>query len=60
MSARERLELGSYMTGRSDVIISGTLILLEIMKFLNAEEITVSAKGLRYGLFLNISDFNNS
>jgi len=60
MTAKERLDLGSYMAGRSDVIITGTLILLEIMKFLNAEEITVSAKGLRYGLFLNISDFNNS
>ncbi len=60
MSARERLELGSYMAGRSDVILTGTLILLEVMKFLKAEEIIVSAKGLRYGLFLNISDFNNS
>lgn len=60
MTAQERLELGSYMAGRSDVIISGTLILMEIMKFLKKEEIIVSAKGLRYGLYLNISDFNNS
>lgn len=60
MTAQERLDLGSYMAGRSDVIISGTLILMELMKFLKAEEIIVSAKGLRYGLFLNISDFNNS
>ena len=60
MTAQERLDLGSFMTGRSDVIIPGTLILMEIMKLLKAEEIIVSAKGLRYGLFLNISDFNNS
>ena len=60
MTAKERLDLGSYMAGRSDVIIPGTLILMELMKFLKAEEIIVSAKGLRYGLFLNISDFNNS
>ena len=60
MTAKERLDLGSYMAGRSDVIIAGTLILMELMKFLKVEEIIVSAKGLRYGLFLNISDFNNS
>lgn len=60
MTAEERLELGEFMKGRSDVIIPGTLILIETMKYLNADQITVSVKGLRYGLLLNISDFNNS
>lgn len=60
MTAEERLEMGEFMKGRSDVIIPGTLILIETMKYLNADQITVSAKGLRYGLLLNISDFNNS
>lgn len=60
MTAEERLELGEFMKGRSDVIIPGTLILMETMKYLNANQIIVSAKGLRYGLLLNISDFNNS
>ena len=60
MSAEERADLGEFMIGRSDIIIPGILILTETMKYLNAEQITVSSKGLRYGLFLNISDFNNS
>lgn len=60
MSAEERADLGEFMIGRSDIIIPGILILTETMKYLKAEQITVSSKGLRYGLFLNISDFNNS
>lgn len=58
MTSEDRMNIGSYMKGRSDIIISGTLILFEVMKYLSAEEIIVSAKGLRYGLLMNISDFN--
>lgn len=60
MTSGERLELGSYMKGRSDVILTGTMILSGVMEYLNQDRIIVSAKGLRYGLLLNISDFNNS
>ncbi|MBS1517027.1 MAG: Ppx/GppA family phosphatase [Bacteroidetes bacterium] len=58
MNNEERSGLGSYMKGRSDVIISGILILLEIMNHFSLEEIIVSAKGLRYGLMLNLNEFN--
>jgi exopolyphosphatase/guanosine-5'-triphosphate,3'-diphosphate pyrophosphatase len=60
MTAEERLGIGEFMKGRNDIILPGALILIETMKYLNADQITVSAKGLRYGLLLNISDFNNS
>lgn len=57
MSEEERLDLAGYMKGRSDIIISGILILMKLMEQLDVQEIIVSAKGLRYGLFLNIPDF---
>lgn len=53
----EILELGEYMKGRSDIITSGALILTTVMEHFNFSEITVSSKGLRYGLLLNIADF---
>lgn len=37
---------------RADVILAGILILLETMKQLKVEEITVSDRGLRYGIAL--------
>lgn len=58
MSDNERLHIGNYMKGRSDIIVSGALILGEVMKHLNFSKVTVSTKGLRYGLMLNIADFN--
>ena len=54
------MEVREFIKERSYVIIPGTLILMETMKYLNVNQIIVSAKGLRYGLLLNISDFNNS
>lgn len=57
MSEEERIDLAGYMKGRSDIIISGILILMKLMEKLDIKEINVSAKGLRYGLFLNIPDF---
>ena len=57
MTEEERINLAGYMKGRSDIIISGILILTKLMEQMDIQEITVSTKGLRYGLFLNIPDF---
>lgn len=48
-------EIKSYpqiLPARADVILAGILILLEMMKQLRVEEITVSDRGLRYGIAL--------
>lgn len=42
--------------GRSDVILAGCLILKEIMDYLKIEKVTVSTKGLRYGVALLEAD----
>jgi len=52
LSEDEILSLGSYMKGRNDIITSGVLILHEFMRYFNFEEIIVSSKGVRYGVFL--------
>ena len=44
--------MGDYMTGRADVIIPGILILKCFMRKFGFEKITISTKGLRYGIFL--------
>ena len=48
----ELFKLGKYMEGRADVIIPGTLILIYFMEKFGFNKIHVSAKGLRYGVFL--------
>jgi exopolyphosphatase/guanosine-5'-triphosphate,3'-diphosphate pyrophosphatase len=54
LSNEEILNIGDYMKGRSDIITSGILILLQIMTFLKSNEIYVSTKGLRYGVYLDL------
>lgn len=54
MTEKEIEKLGDFMTGRSDIIIAGTFILLHFMKFFKFEKITVSTKGLRYGAAMEI------
>ncbi len=39
----------SVVKGREDVILSGSIILLYIMKLLEIDEVIVSTKGIRYG-----------
>lgn len=39
--------------GREDVIISGTILLKEIVNMLNTNQVTVSGKGIRYGAVIN-------
>jgi exopolyphosphatase/guanosine-5'-triphosphate,3'-diphosphate pyrophosphatase len=44
--------LSESTTGRADIITAGSLILLEFMNKFGFEEITVSERGLRYGLVI--------
>jgi exopolyphosphatase/guanosine-5'-triphosphate,3'-diphosphate pyrophosphatase len=39
--------------GREDVLLAGTILLREILKMLNIEEVKVSTKGIRYGAIFN-------
>lgn len=42
--------------GRGDIILAGILILLEVLDHLKRDAITVSDRGLRYGLLLDAAD----
>ena len=44
---------GSIMQGREDIILSGSIILLNIMKLLNLSKVIVSIRGLRYGAIVS-------
>lgn len=44
---------GGVVAGREDVLLSGTLILLQLCEILNLDDIIVSSKGLRYGAVVN-------
>lgn len=39
---------------RADVILAGVLILIEVMSFLDCDELKVSTKGVRYGIALEM------
>ncbi|MBI3585700.1 MAG: Ppx/GppA family phosphatase [Ignavibacteriales bacterium] len=51
-SVKELTAYPQILAGRADVLLAGIIILLEVMKKLNAEQITVSDRGLRYGIAL--------
>ncbi|MEN9935053.1 MAG: hypothetical protein RLZZ387_1632 [Chloroflexota bacterium] len=51
MSQRQREDLPGVSKDRSDLILPGSVILLELMRRGGFEEITVSGQGLREGLF---------
>jgi exopolyphosphatase/guanosine-5'-triphosphate,3'-diphosphate pyrophosphatase len=38
---------------RADILLAGIIILREVLKKLNLSHITVSDRGLRYGLLIN-------
>ena len=44
---------GSIMQGREDIILSGSIILLNIMKLLNLSKVIVSLRGIRYGAIVS-------
>lgn len=50
MKAAEILsEYGEVLKGREDIIVAGAIILTELMKLLNINELFVSTRGIRYG-----------
>lgn len=53
---QEILSLTSAAKGREDILLAGTLILLETMKYFSWKEIIASERGLRYGIALR--EFN--
>ena len=48
----ELLAMGNYMEGRADIIIPGTVILKCFMEKFGFNKLTITTKGLRYGVFL--------
>lgn len=46
----ELLRIPQILPGRSDVIVAGILILVEVLEHLKLREIIVSDRGLRYGI----------
>jgi exopolyphosphatase / guanosine-5'-triphosphate,3'-diphosphate pyrophosphatase len=55
LTLEELYVMGDYMTGRADIVIPGILILKCFMRRFGFEQVTVSTKGLRYGIFLRES-----
>ena len=50
LSTAQRVERFFLPEKRADVLVAGCILLLATLDFYNLDEITVSAKGLRYGL----------
>jgi exopolyphosphatase / guanosine-5'-triphosphate,3'-diphosphate pyrophosphatase len=42
-----------FLSGREDVILAGTIILTKLISVLNIKELTVSTRGIRYGLIVD-------
>jgi exopolyphosphatase/guanosine-5'-triphosphate,3'-diphosphate pyrophosphatase len=53
----EREKLPGMPAGRSDVLVAGTCILAAAVRSLNAREVIVSTKGVRFGLALEWEKF---
>ena len=54
MSVPEKIKAG-YPEGRADVIIVGVITLLETLKAFNLSKLTVSTRGVRYGVALELA-----
>ncbi len=52
MTSEERLGIGGMDEGRADVIVGGAVILEEALRAANLSELTISVRGLRFGLVL--------
>jgi exopolyphosphatase / guanosine-5'-triphosphate,3'-diphosphate pyrophosphatase len=48
-SEQIKFKWGKIMRGREDIILAGSLILLNIVKLLNLDKVYTSTKGIRYG-----------
>ncbi len=56
MKSSDRLLLPGVERGREDIILSGALILLSLLEFVNQAGLVVSAYGLREGIVLDLAD----
>lgn len=52
MTVSQRQALPGMQKGREDVLVAGAMILLAVMELFSLSELTVSTKGVRYGLAL--------
>lgn len=52
-SIEEKVKMG-IEKGRADVILIGAITLLEVLKLFNKEQLTVSTRGVRYGVALEV------
>jgi exopolyphosphatase/guanosine-5'-triphosphate,3'-diphosphate pyrophosphatase len=57
MTVEEREKLPGMQPKRADVIVTGSIILRESMRALGQNEITVSTRGVRYGVALAWQEF---
>lgn len=57
LSVEEREGLPGMQPKRGDVIVTGSIILLEAMRALGAHQVRVSTRGVRYGVALNWQEF---
>lgn len=53
MSVEDRCQLVGLDPGRADIIVAGTIILKAVLEKFNRDEMTVSIRGVRYGLALS-------
>src|SRR5690606_23389334 len=58
MSVQARAQLPGMQAGREDVIVAGTAILVEALTLLGSGRLTVSDRGLRYGVLKNWKELN--
>lgn len=59
LSVVEKIQVG-FPEGRADVILVGVITLLEALKAFNLKELSVSTRGVRYGVALELAKrFNN-
>jgi exopolyphosphatase/guanosine-5'-triphosphate,3'-diphosphate pyrophosphatase len=56
----EMMRVPQISPGRADIVVAGMIILLEFMEAANLSEITVSDRGLRYGIILRELQRNTS
>jgi exopolyphosphatase / guanosine-5'-triphosphate,3'-diphosphate pyrophosphatase len=55
MTTGEIRSLSNVTEGRADILLAGTLILSEVMRFFKFKEVFVTERGVRYGLALRKS-----
>lgn len=56
LSVDEREKLKGMPSKRADVLVAGSLILLAAMKSLNINQVTVSTRGVRFGVALKLAN----